>query len=186
MERTRNCRGRRIWLMVATAALVLKSAVPLLAAVAAHAQGKAVADICEIYGVRTIALSSAGSAGHADHADHAAHAPHAGSTGSADGHQVPQGDAEPGTHAAHPHASLQAPAEETPAHGHSHGAGVDPAHCALTGLAACAVPAAPDLASPRPLDAPDAATPPQHARTAASDPRARWLAERLHAPPLTA
>jgi hypothetical protein len=54
-------------------ALLLKAAVPLLAAGSARAQGKALAEVCTVYGVATVALDGAGSAPAPDHA-----APHAG------------------------------------------------------------------------------------------------------------
>jgi len=53
-------------------ALLLKAAVPLLAAGSAHAQGKALAEVCTVYGVATVALDGAESAPASDHA-----APHA-------------------------------------------------------------------------------------------------------------
>lgn len=40
-------------------ALLLKAAVPLLAATAAGAQGKTLVEVCSVYGVRTVALDSA-------------------------------------------------------------------------------------------------------------------------------
>jgi hypothetical protein len=56
-------------------ALLLKAAVPLLASVSAHVQGKALVEVCTVYGVATVALDGQGSrpapehtAGHAgDH-----------------------------------------------------------------------------------------------------------------------
>jgi hypothetical protein len=48
-------------------ALLLKAAVPLLAAGSAHAQGKALAEVCTVYGVATVALDgqpSAPTSGH--------------------------------------------------------------------------------------------------------------------------
>ncbi len=39
-------------------ALLLKAAMPLLAAGSAHAQGKALVEVCTVYGVATVALQS--------------------------------------------------------------------------------------------------------------------------------
>jgi hypothetical protein len=39
-------------------ALLLKAAMPLLAAGSAHAQGKALVEVCTVYGVATVALDS--------------------------------------------------------------------------------------------------------------------------------
>ena len=56
---------RRWTASVAVFALLLKAAVPLLATAAAHLQGVAVAQICDVYGVRTVLP--------ADPHDHASH-----------------------------------------------------------------------------------------------------------------
>jgi hypothetical protein len=57
------------WLFVA--ALLLKSAVPMLASAAAGLQGKATAEVCDVYGVDMSSRDA-----HAHHADHAGHAHH--------------------------------------------------------------------------------------------------------------
>ena len=65
----------RFALWGAVCALLLKAAVPLLASVSAQAQGKALVEVCTVYGVATVALDGSGSqkapehgAGHAgDH-----------------------------------------------------------------------------------------------------------------------
>lgn len=49
-------------------ALLLKSAVPLLATVSAQAQGKTLVEVCTVYGVSTVALSGHDSAPASDHA----------------------------------------------------------------------------------------------------------------------
>jgi hypothetical protein len=54
---------------VAFAALLTKAAVPLLAATAAGLQGKAVAEVCAVWGVRTAAAHPTTSA-HAGHHEH--------------------------------------------------------------------------------------------------------------------
>jgi len=179
-------RHRSAWIGVAAVALVLKAAVPLLAALAAHAQGKAVAEICEIYGVRTVAMSAFASpapsapadhghpAGHTGHADPAVHSGHAHAGHAAhEGHAAHAGH----VHTAHVQAGADAPAHAPAAHGH------DREHCGLTGLAACAAPAAPDAAT---VAAPLVATAPLPATQVAAtrpDASASWLARRIHAPP---
>jgi len=73
----------RFALWAAVAALVLKSAVPLLASAAAELQGKGVAQICSIYGVDLAAAT-------ATHDAPAAHHPHH--------HHGQAPDAEPAEH----------------------------------------------------------------------------------------
>jgi len=121
--------------------LLLKAAVPLLAAGAAHLQGVPVGSICSIYGVT---LPSAQADPHAGHHGHHAH----------NGDASPSGDA--------------------PAHS-------DRDHCALTGLAAMAVP---DIAAPP--AAPTAAAAPllqSLAWICAGDACAAWAARMHHPPP---
>lgn len=48
--------SRRLALWLAVCALMLKAAVPLLATTAAHAQGKALVEVCTVYGVATVML----------------------------------------------------------------------------------------------------------------------------------
>lgn len=69
--------------------LLLKAAVPLLASVAAQAQGKGVAEICDVYGVSL--PSQQAHAGHAEHMHPAGHASDAGHAGHA-GHGEPGSD----------------------------------------------------------------------------------------------
>ena len=67
----------RFALWAAVFALLLKAAVPMLAATAAHLRNVSVADVCPVYGV---ALPKPGSrdhqAGDLDHAGHAGHTDH--------------------------------------------------------------------------------------------------------------
>src|SRR5262245_56844761 len=114
MPRRRGSIRALLWAFAAT--LLLKAAVPLLAAGAAHLQGVPVGSICGIYGVTRPGAKADPHAHH--HANH--------------GHESPAGDA--------------------PSHSGSHRD-----HCALTGLAAMAVP---DLTAP-PITHTSAATPPQ-------------------------
>lgn len=61
-----------VWLFAC--ALLLKAAVPLLASTSAEAQGKALVEVCTVYGVKTIALDGEPASDHqATHAgDHCA------------------------------------------------------------------------------------------------------------------
>jgi len=148
--------GRRVaWALLIVAALAFKSFIPLLAAVAAHMQGKEVADICSIYGVRL-----AGGHTHVHGGSHAmAHT---------------AGMAMSATH------GDESSPEDAPADHASHGQD----HCALTGLAVCAVLALAlftfadwDGREPTRVFLADA---PELSR----DASARWLTSRVHAPPL--
>jgi hypothetical protein len=59
-----------LWLFAA--ALLLKAAMPMLASASAHAQGKAVVEVCTVYGVSLVALDGQDPAPASDHfADHA-------------------------------------------------------------------------------------------------------------------
>lgn len=57
-----------VWLFAC--ALLLKAAVPLLASASAEAQGKALVEVCTVYGVKTVALDGEPAQDHA--ATHAA------------------------------------------------------------------------------------------------------------------
>jgi len=60
-----------LWLFAA--ALLLKAAMPLLASASAHAQGKAVVEVCTVYGVSLVALDGQDPAPATDHlVDHGA------------------------------------------------------------------------------------------------------------------
>jgi hypothetical protein len=82
-------RSSRVALWAAVCALVLKAAVPMLAAGAAQMRGVPVAEVCTVYGV---ALPSASQAGHAHHphhhhgaqADHEDHSKHSATAHSGD------------------------------------------------------------------------------------------------------
>jgi hypothetical protein len=52
---------------LAVCALLLKAAVPLLAATAGQLQGLPVAQLCSVYGVATVPTSSSGHGGHMHH-----------------------------------------------------------------------------------------------------------------------
>ena len=95
----RSHRLARWTVHVAVFVLLLKAAVPLLASVAAQAQGKGVAEICDVYGV---ALPS--QQAHVHHAMHAAdHAGDAGRVGHPEhaGHSGHSGHGEPGSDSRH-------------------------------------------------------------------------------------
>jgi hypothetical protein len=156
-HRSRFASRLTLWAFVA--ALALKSAVPMLAAVAAGLQGMAVAEICDVYGVATTPL------GHA----------HAHTHGDA---QVPD---------AHGHANddasmaVAAPApDDVPAPGHRHG-GRAGDHCALTGLVAIAAIDPPALAGPFGAEASYVVLRPD--RGTVRDAAARWAALLGHGPP---
>jgi hypothetical protein len=60
-----------LWLFAA--ALLLKAAMPMLASASAHAQGKAVVEVCTVYGVSLVALDGQDPAPASDHlVDHGA------------------------------------------------------------------------------------------------------------------
>jgi hypothetical protein len=164
----------RLTLWAFAAALALKSAVPMLAAVAAGLQGKPVAEICDVYGVATTSLGGRGaSAIVARAAVPMAHV-----------HADAHGHAHGGTHG-HMHgeatATAVAPAHgDSPAPDHRHG-GQAGDHCALTGLVAIAATDPPALASLVGDDAPRVALP--RARGVLRDAAARWAALLGHGPP---
>ena len=135
----------RITLWVAVCALLLKAAVPMLASAAAGVQGRAVAEICTVYGVAQPAAQDphAGDA----HAHHLQHDPH--------------------EHDSHKLAS------------HSGD------HCALTALAALAMPDAPVGALPPPGRVIATVVSTRH-EPAAPDDCARWAARLKHGPPALA
>jgi len=85
-------------------ALLLKAAMPLLAAGSAHAQGKALVEVCTVYGVATVALESEPpQPGHDAAPSHAGdHCVLSGLVGFVAGHAnapvLPQPDAQPRWH----------------------------------------------------------------------------------------
>jgi hypothetical protein len=154
--RARLGRGASTWAIVLVALLAFKSFVPMLAVLSAAMQGKAVADVCAVYGVRLApgAVVDHAAASHAVHHVHgAAEAPWA-----ASGATVPQ--APPADHVGH--------ARD---------------HCALSGVALAAM-LAPALWGPADWAVPAtvgrgvAASVPS-----LRDASARWLSLRGHAPP---
>jgi hypothetical protein len=143
------------WLLVA--ALLLKSAVPMLASAAAGLQGRATAEVCDVYGVDMSKLEARSVVTVAAHDHHAHHAQQAGadaSTASADG---------------------------APAHGPASRVAHGGDHCALSALAFALASDAPAVAA-RPATV---AAVPAGGATAAPvvDPAARWAAQLQHAPP---
>ena len=171
-SRSRAARGRVVWALLLAATLGLKTFVPLLAAVSAQMQGKAVGDVCAVYGVRLAAAAPAPAAPASHHhghdTGHARHAGHAGQ-GSDSGHSdgaIAATDATAST------------SHDEPSN-HAEHAGD---HCALSGLAVGAVlaSAAWDVldwaGTAAPSTGPSGAAP-------ARDASARWLTLRVHAPP---
>jgi len=155
------------WLFVA--ALLLKSAVPLLASAAASLQGRATAEICDVYGVDMSLLAARPHAtpaqpSHQAHESHHAH-------DAAHGHHEHRADG-PGS---------SVPAERTPAHGPASRVAHGGDHCALSALAFALTSDAPSVAARA------ATLAPLPARGAPSapliDPAARWAAQLQHAPP---
>jgi len=143
------------WLFVA--ALLLKSAVPMLASAAAGLQGRATAEVCDVYGVDTSMLGARSAETVTQHAHHAHHA-----------HQV-EGSA------------ATASADGAPAHGPASRVAHGGDHCALSALAFALASDAPAVAArPATLEAV-----PAGGATAALvvDPAARWAAQLQHAPP---
>jgi hypothetical protein len=69
---SRSSWSTRFALWVAVCALLLKAAVPMLASASAQVQGKALVEVCTVYGVATVALDDHGDQGPApEHASHA-------------------------------------------------------------------------------------------------------------------
>jgi hypothetical protein len=155
----------RLTLWAFAAALALKSAVPMLAAVAAGLQGKPVAEICDVYGVATTSLGGRGAGAMAAQAA----APMAHVHGHVHGHA--HGDAP---------IAASAPAHDDPAPGHRHGAQSGD-HCVLTGFVALAASDAPILAGLVADDTTRVVLP--RAAGVVVDAAARWAALLGHGPP---
>ena len=170
-------RRSTFWSIACALMLVMKAGVPVLAATAAFLQGKAVAEICAIYGVRTSVQVDAELARSTLHA--AAPAEHR-------GHADPGDRAEHAAHASHQHDAARVAAAHAPDPGSSHGAAHDREHCALTGLAVCAVSALAGLEAVAWLAALEVADPSARPPAPMRDASARWLAARVHAPPFAA
>lgn len=155
-RRSRRVRGAAGWAFLLAATLAFKSFVPMLAALSAGMQGKAVADVCALYGVRLAPAADPDAASHAMHHLHGAAAAATDPAGS--------------------------PAHEHPADHAEHARD----HCALTALAVGAVFAATlwGLVDWRavPVTGDRFADPIAPSR----DASARWLTLRLHAPPARA
>ena len=160
-------------------ALLLKAAVPMLASVAAGLQGKAVAEVCALYGVALpgatqtapVATSDGVAAGHGHHV-HAANAVPAGDAA----HAI---DAAPAAHALHSGVAEGHGGEPRSEGGRTHAAD----HCVLTALVAFtsdSLDAAPPFApAPAALRLASAREP-----LPAADASARWAALVGHGPPL--
>jgi hypothetical protein len=65
---SRSSWSTRFALWVAVCALLLKAAVPMLASASAQVQGKALVEVCTVYGVATVALDDQGSSPAPEHA----------------------------------------------------------------------------------------------------------------------
>lgn len=156
-------------LWVFAAALLLKAAMPLLATLSAHVQGKAVAEVCSVSGVATVPLSGDGQPLASSLDTHAGSSHHPPAHGQGNAHQSAQESAPE-----NPHGSGQD-------HAPDHGGG----HCALTALTALAAAALVLLALVAPVAR---GTPPRVARrlTLAPDPCAAWIARLRHGPPRVA
>ena len=179
MQRHRT--ASRLTSCLFVAALLLKSAVPMLASAAAGLQGRATAEVCDVYGVDMSKLAArslvtvsehahhAPPAHHADHADHAAQMDHAGHAGQTHHAHHAEADASP------------ASADHAPAHGPASRVAHGGDHCALSALAFALASDAPAVAA-RPATV---ATMPAAGATDAPvvDPAARWAAQLQHAPP---
>jgi hypothetical protein len=171
-SRSRNAHGRVAWAVLLAATLALKAFVPLLAAVSAQMQGKAVGDVCSVYGVRLAAAAPALAVPAPHHHGHdTSHAGHAGHAGHGD--PVHADGAMAGPDATTPSTSHDGPPDHAE---HARD------HCALGALAVGAVLASAawnvaDWAGGAALpDAIGDAAP-------AHDAIARWLTLRVHAPP---
>ena len=158
MQRLRAASRLTSWLFVA--ALLLKSAVPMLASAAAELQGRATAEVCDVYGVDTSKLEARSVVTVGEHAAHVHHAHH--------GHDA-------GADA--PTAS----ADGTPTHGPASRVAHGGDHCALSALA-FALASDPLAVAARPATV---AAMPAVGATAVPvvDPAARWAAQLQHAPP---
>jgi hypothetical protein len=139
------------------AALLLKSAVPMLASAAAALQGRATAEVCDVYGVDMSKLGARSRVAFGEHSHHAHHAHHA------------QADA------------ATAAVEGAPAHGPASRFAHGGDHCALSALAFALASDAPAVVALATTVAP---LPTRRAAAAPLvDPAARWAAQLQHAPP---
>lgn len=167
----RRSRSSTFAAWAAVAALVLKAAVPLMAATAAELRGVAVAEICPIYGVEMPAAAAAPmTAGSADphaHHHHVAVASTADAAAAAGMATAMAGHAHSGTDVPHEH--------------HSHGVDNHGEHCALGAIAAFAAGSSDSLLEPAQRAEPGRV---QVASTSpARDGAALWAARLGHGPP---
>ncbi len=148
--------GSRLALFAFVLALLLKSAIPLFASWSAQLQGKAVAEVCDVYGVALPA--QAGHVGHDMHAMHGAHAMHA------------------------IHAMASEHPDDAPPHRHDPSSHAGD-HCVLSGLVAFAGVAGdlPALPSAARRDLVHALA--WSAEPIGADASARWAARLGHGPP---
>jgi hypothetical protein len=169
---SRLSRSSPIALWAAVFSLLLKAAVPLLAATAADLRGVPVASVCANYGVAMPARSGGGHAAHAGHGGHAEHVAQAAHQAQTEPRAALHADAGAAGSAAH---------DGDPSHAEdTHGAG----HCALSALAALAVSDPAPTVAPRVRDAEA-----DHAPTRAvafHDASAAWIAGLKHGPPAAA
>ena len=150
---TRHLGASRFALWAVACALVLKSAVPLLASAAAGLQGRPVAEVCDVYGVVMPATDVLHPPGHRHpgHAEHGGHAGHAGES------EVP---------APHEHKGSS-----------THGAD----HCALTALAAGPLPGSQAILAIASREVSTGGA--SHVESRFLDACAEWAAQLRHAPP---
>jgi hypothetical protein len=185
VQRHRSASRLTSWLFVA--ALLLKSAVPMLASAAAASQGRATAEVCDVYGVDTSMLGrrsieTAAAASHEAHEAHESHGAHEAhyAHGAAHVHHV-EHDPETSPAQGADGARSATPAQRAPAHGPASRVAHGGDHCALSALAFALASDVPSVAlrpaTPAPMPA-DGAT-----RAPVIDPAARWAAQLQHAPP---
>jgi hypothetical protein len=177
-----------VWLFAG--ALLLKSAVPMLASAAASLRGTGVADVCDVYGVATVAISEAHahalaappshlhthSRAHQVAVGHAYTHAHGGAEAHDPAHDATSATAQRVAEEALAPAAAPAPADHGDRHRSAHGAD----HCVLTGMVALAsdAPTLAPLQATRAIEsaaAPDRATP--------HDAAARWATLLEHGPP---
>jgi hypothetical protein len=162
---------------------VLKSAVPMLAAVSAGLQGKPVAEICDVYGVATLPVAVVAAGAAAAFAEHRGQAHDAEVAGA---HQHVHAHAGAANVHAHVHAhaaAVPAQSSEAPPPAHQHG-GKAGDHCVLTGMVAMASGASSGVEALAPVVGANASIP--AAAPAVFDAAARWAARLEHGPPTSA
>jgi hypothetical protein len=178
----------RLTLWLFAAALALKSAVPMLAVAAAGLQGKAVAEICDVYGVATVspavsaasAMAIATTDAGADMHGHEAGGEHDHMHGRPPGHTHAHMHA-PAAEPAHASVAVVATHDDAPRPAHRHGGAVGD-HCALTGMVAIGSGGEPALASV--VAGAARAVAAVRAESAVFDAVARWAALLEHGPPV--